>query len=196
MKTELEVKFYPVDKATITATLKAKGGKLVQPEVKTIIVAYNRQLNPHLVGDYVRVRDEGDKVRISIKIHAAKEGAVTDQKEVDTIVSDFDATIEILERSGLKRSGYQEKMRETWHLGTSEVVIDTWPGLETYIEIEDQSEEAVRQTAETLGFDWEDKIISSVVEIYMHKYKLSLDEVLQLLSHTTFDNNPFAAYVS
>lgn len=194
MKTEFEVKFYPVDKDDVVTKLKANDAELVQPEVKTIIAAYNKQANPQIDGHYVRVRDEGDKIRLSIKIHAAKDGSVSDQKEIDTIVSDFDATVEILERSGLKRSGYQEKKRETWKLGTSEIVIDTWPGLETYIEIEDESEEAVRATADKLGFDWEGKIITSVVEIYMEKYGLTGEKVLELMGNTTFANNPFAQY--
>jgi adenylate cyclase class 2 len=194
MKTEFEVKFYPVDKAMIIANIKKNGGRLIQPETKNILVIYGRQINPYIDGHYVRVRDEGNKVRLSVKVHASKEGSIADQKEIDTIVSDFDATVEILERSGLKRSGYQEKMRETWLLGTSEVVIDTWPGLETYIEIEDQSEDAVRSTAEVLGFNWKDKIITSVVEVYMDIYDLSREEVLKLLENTTFANNPFAAY--
>jgi adenylate cyclase class 2 len=192
MKTEFEVKFYPVDKSIVIAKLKACGAELLQPEVKTTIAAFNQRTNPQIDGDYVRVRNEGDKVQLSIKIHASQDGDVADQKEIDTVVSDFVATVEILERSGLKQSGYQEKMRETWMLGTSEVVVDTWPGLETYLEIEDQSEEAVHASADKLGFNWDEKIITSVVELYASKYNLSIDKVLQLLKHATFDNNPFA----
>lgn len=191
MKTEFEVKFYPIDKDTITAKLRSNGGTLVQSEVKTIIAAYNHQANPQIDGDYVRVRNEGDKVRLSIKVHAAQDGSIADQKEIDTIVSDFDATLEILERSGLKRSGFQEKLRETWELNGAEVVIDTWPGLETYIEVEAQSEDEVKQVAEVLGCNWTDKIITSVVEIYMKKYGMSVDDVLAAMGNLTFDNHPF-----
>lgn len=192
MKTEFEAKFYPVDKNAIREKLKANGGKLVQPEVKTIIAAYNHRANPQIDGDYVRVRNEGDKIRLSIKVHAAEGGSIADQKEIDTIVSDFDATLAILERTGLKRSGFQEKLRETWELHGAEVVIDTWPGLETYIEIEASSEDAVQYAAELLDFDWDDKIITSVVEIYAKKYGMTVEEVLAVMSNLTFDNQPFA----
>ena len=195
MKTEFEVKFYPVDKDDVISKLKVNGGVLVQTEVKTLIAAYNRQANPQIDGHYIRVRNEGDKVRLSIKINATEDGAVADQKEIDTIVSDFEATVQILEHAGLRRSGYQEKLRETWKLGTSEIVVDTWPGLEPYIEIEDNSEEAIRKTAALLEFDWQDKIITSVVEIYMDKYQLSGDKVLSLMGNATFDNNPFTQYL-
>jgi adenylate cyclase class 2 len=191
MKTEFEVKFYPIKKEKIITKLKEKGGVLVQSEVKTIIAVYNHQLNPQIKGHYVRVRDEGDKVRLSIKIHAAQNGSIADQKEIDTIVSNFNATVEILERTGLKRSGFQEKMRETWEYDGAEVVIDTWPGLETYIEIEAQSEEKVKQVAEELGCSWDDKIITSVVEIYMQEYGMSAEDVLTAMENLTFDHHPF-----
>ena len=191
MQTEYEVKFYPVDKEAIRNKLKINGAKLEQPEVKTVISAYNKSLNPQIDGDYLRVRHEGDKVRMSIKIHALEGGKIDDQKEIDVIVSDFDTTLEILKRSGLHQTGYQEKFRETWSLDNTEVVIDTWPGLDTYIEIEGKSEMDVHKVAELLEFDWEKKIITSVVEIYMEKYKLNAESAHKLLKHATFAENPF-----
>lgn len=191
MQTEYEVKFYPVEKSFIRKVLKARGAALKQVETKTIISAYNKTLNPQIDGDYLRVRNEGDEVRMSIKIHAQAGGKIEDQKEIDVLVSNFDTTLEILKRCGLHQTGYQEKFRETWNLDNTEVVIDTWPGLETYIEIEGSSESSVHRVAELLGLEWDDKIITSVVEIYMDKYKLTEDKVHQLLKHTTFSENPF-----
>lgn len=192
MKVEYEAKFYPVDKGSVTERLKKNGAKLEQPEVTTIIAVFNKQANPQINAHYIRVRDEGNVVRMSAKIHAAQDGNVSDQKEADTVVEDFESTVQILECAGLKRSGYQEKKRETWNLNGAEVVIDTWPGLETYIEIEAESEEKVQQIAELLDFQWEDRIITSVVEIYMNKYNLTGEEVLKIMGDLTFDNNPFA----
>lgn len=191
MQTEYEVKFYPVDKEAIRTKIESHGGTLEHAETKTLISAYNKSLNPQIDGDYLRVRNEGNKVRMSIKIHAIEGGKIDDQKELDVIVSDFDTTLEILKRSGLHQTGFQEKYRETWLLNGAEVVIDTWPGLETYIEIEGRSEEDVRAIAELLGFNWNDKIITSVVEIYMNKYQLTAEKAHQLLKHTTFSENPF-----
>lgn len=135
MQTEYEVKFYPVNKSTIREKLQSNGAILKQKETKTIISTYNKSLNPQIDGDYLRVRDEGNEVRMSIKIHALEGGSIDDQKELDVIVGDFDTTLEILKRSGLLQTGFQEKYRETWNLKCAEVVIDTWPRLDTYIEI-------------------------------------------------------------
>lgn len=62
--------------------------------------------------------------------------------------------------------------------------------LESYIEIEATSEQNVRRVAGLLGFNWEDKIITSVVEIFMKKYGMSIQEVLDLFANTAFDDYP------
>jgi adenylate cyclase, class 2 len=191
LPTEFEVKFYPVDKKEIIAKLEALGAKLVQPEVMTTSVIFNRINNPQVKADYIRVRHEGDKTRLSAKVHATADGDISDQKEIDTIVADFDATVAVLRQTGLKQSSLMEKRRETWLLGTSEVVIDTWPGLPTYIEIEDHSEQAVRTTAEKLGFNWQDKIITSVIEIYMNVFNLTAEKALEFCENNTFNESPF-----
>lgn len=191
MTTEYEAKFYPVEKQPMRELLKAKGARLVQAEVKTTIAVFNKRTNPQIDGNYIRVRNEGNVVRLSVKIHAAADGDLADQKELDTVVQSFDDAVAILQHAGLTQSGFQEKMRETWELNGAEVVIDTWPGLETYIEIEARSEAAVRATAELLNLDWDDKIITSVVEIFMKKYGLPAEDILSIMKNLTFDHNPF-----
>lgn len=191
LPTEFEVKFYPVNKKEIIAKLEALGAELAQPEVMTTSIIFNRINNPQAKADYIRVRHEGNKTRLSAKVHATADGDISDQKEIDTIVADFDSTVTILKQAGLKQSSHMEKRRETWQLGTSEVVIDTWPGLPTYIEVEDHSEQAVRATAERLGFNWQDKIITSVIEIYMNVFGLTTEKALEFCKHNTFDASPF-----
>ncbi len=191
MNTEYEAKFYPIDKTAFRALLKSKDAVLVRDEVKTTIVIFSRRINPQITGNYIRVRDEGDVIRLSVKVHATEGGDISDQKETDTIVQDFDSTVSILKCAGLKQSGYQEKMRETWELDGAEVVIDTWPGLEPYIEIEADSAEKVEQIAKLLGCNWNEKIITSVVEIYKKKYGWSADEAWSVMENLTFDHHPF-----
>lgn len=191
LPTEFEVKFYPVDKQEIIAKLKSLGGELIQPQVMTTAIIFNRLNNPLVKADYIRVRHEGNKTRLSAKVHATADGDIADQKELDTFVDDFESTVQILEQAGLKPSSKMEKRRETWQFNDCEMVIDDNPGLQTYIEIEGDSAQKVRTTAEKLGFDWEDKIITSVVEIYMQKFNLSAKKVLELCANNTFADSPF-----
>lgn len=186
MDAEIEVKFYPVDKDDVRRKLAKIGAKLVQPEVLTRIIVFNSKFNPSIKCHYIRVRDEGDGVTMSVKINAREDQGIADTKEIKVAVDDFDKTVEILKCLSLRQSGNQEKLRETWQLGNVEIAIDTWPELETYIEIEGPSEEDVKRTAEAMGFDWEKRIITSVIEIFMKKYSLTAEEVLKKFENLTF----------
>ncbi len=189
--TEFEAKFYPVDKDEYRKKLTKIGATLITPERKMRRAIVDRLVYPQLQCDYVRVRDEGDVIRLSAKIHAQEGGNVGDQKEIDVTVSDYDKTIQIIEMLGFAFTTYQETLRETWSYKDAEITIDTWPGLEAYSEIEANSEEAVKQIAEELGFDWKKRIITSAKELFMKKYDLTSEEALKKTSHLTFENNPF-----
>ncbi len=189
--TEFEAKFYPVEPNVIRTKLQEIGATLEQPERLMRMQVFNKHLNPNIDCDYIRVRDEGDKVTMSAKTHAKAEGNLADQKEINIIVSDFETAVALLEKAGLVKGDYQEKLRETWTLDDAEIVIDTWPSLEPYVEVEAPSEEKVRVVAEKLGLSWEDRIITSVMEIYSTKYGLSRDEVQEKIRYSTFECPPF-----
>ncbi|KKQ42810.1 MAG: hypothetical protein US60_C0012G0015 [Microgenomates group bacterium GW2011_GWC1_37_8] len=192
METEFEAKFYPVDKEKYRKILKSIGAKLVIPERKMIRAIADNSANKFLdKNDYIRVRNEGNLVRLSFKKTADETGKVSDQKEVDVEVSDYYKIIEILKLIGIKFNRVQETLREEWSYKGAEIVIDTWPGLETYTEIEADSEEKVHKIALDLGFKWEKKIITAAAEVYAKVYGLSIDEVLEKTSNITFGNNPF-----
>ncbi|KKU20759.1 MAG: hypothetical protein UX31_C0029G0013, partial [Candidatus Nomurabacteria bacterium GW2011_GWA1_46_11] len=170
MDTELEAKFYPVNKEKYREKLKLIGAHLVIPERKMRRSLFDRRFHPEFKCDYIRVRDEGNSIRLSAKIHAQAEGKISDQKEVDVQVSDYDKTLEIFKAMGYLPELYQESLRETWEYKGAEITIDTRPGLDPYSEIEAQSEEEVKNIAQKLGFAWDKKIITTVVEIYAEVY--------------------------
>ncbi|HJY98935.1 MAG TPA: CYTH domain-containing protein [Patescibacteria group bacterium] len=192
MNTEFEAKFYPVDKEEYRKKLEAEGAKLTVPERLMRRVIADRRANPGLNCDYIRVRDEGNIIRLSAKIHANAEGKVGDQKEDDVEVSDFNTTVRILEDAGLKFNRMQETKREEWELDGATITIDTWPGLEPFTEIETDSSQKVKAIAEKLGFRWEEKILTAAAEIFCKVYGLTIDEVLEKISEITFENNPFS----
>ena len=192
MNTEFEAKFYPVDKEEYRKKLEAEGAKLTVPERLMRRVIADRRANPGLNCDYIRVRDEGNIIRLSAKIHANAEGKVGDQKEDDVEVSDFNTTVRILEDAGLKFNRMQETKREEWELDGATITIDTWPGLEPFTEIETVSSQKVKAIAEKLGFRWEEKILTAAAEIFCKVYGLTIDEVLEKISEITFENNPFS----
>ena len=119
-------------------------------------------------GGFLHVRDDGDKVTMTYKQFNML--AIDGCDEIETIVKDFDKAIEILEKSGLKSESYQESRREQWLLDDTEIVIDEWPWVNPYIEIEGKDEKSVKSVAEKLGFDWRAVAFGSVTTVYNDKF--------------------------
>ena len=190
--TEFEAKFYPVNKEEYRKKLLDIGAKLGIPERKMIRVVADGRSSPILEKNgYIRVRDEGNLIRLSLKMTADQSGKLSDQKEIDVEVSDFEKTKKILEATGIVFNRRQETLREEWIYKNAQITIDTWPGLDTYSEIEAGSEEEVREIAQELGFDWNKKIITPAAEVYAMVYRMNIDEVLEKISYISFENNPF-----
>ncbi len=188
---ELEVKFFPVDPDELRQRLRDNGAERTHPERLMRRTQYAKRNNPQLHGDYIRVRDEGDLVRVSLKVHANPDGAVGDQREIDIVTNDFDHAVMLIDGIGLTRTNYQENRRETWRLGGSEVTIDFWPGLAPYAEIEAATESELELLAGLLCFDWGARRLGTVVHLYAETYGKPHDECMELISHCTFEQNPF-----
>ncbi len=189
MNTEIEVKFLGVDIEDMRNKLHAAGAVCEQPMrlmKRAIIRAANAEDN--WSSGFVRVRDEGDRVTMTYKYF--KELSIDGATEIETVVGDYEATVAILENAGLSASSRQESRRETWKLGDVEIVIDEWPWLKPYIEIEGESEQALREVAEKLGFDWDvSAAFGDVMVAYRAEYPhLRIDETLGDLPEILFDD--------
>lgn len=190
--TEFEAKFYPVDKDGYRKKLLSIGAKLAIPERKLVRIVADKRANPAITQNgYIRIRDEGGVIRLSLKITAEETEAMSDQKEIDVEVSDFNKTRQILEAIGVKFNRRQETLREEWKYKGAQITIDTWPGLETYSEVEAASEEKVKEIAGDIGFDWGKKLIIPAAELYVKVYQINIEEVLEKISYISFENNPF-----
>lgn len=179
MNTEFEAKFYPVNKDKIREKLKSIGAKLVHPETLMPLVQFTNWANGFKDIHYLRVRDEFGKIKFAAKRHARNDDGINLQKELEVEVSNFQTIIDILESAGLQGDYYQEKYREVWELDEAEIVIDTCPELQPYIEIEADSEQSVKNIAKKLGLSWEDAIFTSTIEIYMKEYNMSKEDVIK-----------------
>lgn len=167
MKTEVEVKFLDVDFADIRARLERAGAVCKQPMRAMHRVTIN---TPGMITNkaYLRVRDEGDKVTLTYKQFDSM--SVDGAKEIELHVSSFEETVALLAKAGLKHSSFQETRRETWELDSVEVVLDEWPWLRPYIEIEGASEELLHACAQKLGFNWDDASFGDAMVAYRAQY--------------------------
>ncbi len=169
MQTEIEVKFLGVAIDEIREKLKVIGAELEQP-MRTM----RRQvfyLTDRSKDAYLRVRDEGDKATMTYK--QFDDGGLHGAKEAEVVVSNFEDAITIVTEAGLVPKSYQETRRETWKFGTTEIVIDEWPWIQPFIEIEGKSEADVRDVAAKLGYEWDkDAVFGPVTQAYRAEYDM------------------------
>ncbi len=170
MQKEIEAKFLDVNHDQLRSQLKAQGGTCTQPMhlMRRAILDYpDRKLQTER-GGWVRVRDEGNKTVLTYK--QITELSAHGVHEIEVEVSSYSKTVELLLALGLFQQSEQETKRETWEIDGCEVVLDVWPWLKPYIEVEGPSEEKIKALVEKLGFDWEKALFGDVVVAYRAEY--------------------------
>lgn len=190
MKTEFEATFADIDPAQVKEKLRKAGADLVRSEFLQKRVTFNLPEGSRDSNTWVRIRDEGDKITLSVKRLEGE--AITDQKELCVSVGDFETTVKILEGIGCVRKAYQESKRERWQLGEVEITIDQWPFLDPFIEVEGQDEQSVKDVAEKLELDWQTAKFCAVGTLYSEKYGISLEQINERTPRIVFgEENPF-----
>ncbi len=170
MTPEVEAKFLNVNLQVIRVKLRQLGAECVHPMrlMRRAVIDYpDRHLQTEQNG-WIRVRDEGDKITLTYK--TSVEGSFGGATEIELEVSDYQKTIDLFEATGMVVYSRQESKRETWVLGDVEIVIDEWPWLNSYIEIEAPAEDIIKDVAEKLGFHWGDAVFGSVTSAYRAQY--------------------------
>lgn len=192
LQTEFEATFANIDKDFIRNLIREKGGELVKKEFTQKRKVFNFPESNINKDGFVRVRDEDGKITMTLKIF--KGINIEDQKEAEVVVSDFNTAALILSELGAREKAFQETKRELWKINGVEIMIDTWPFLETFIEIEGKNEEDVRYVSERLNFNWEDAVFAPVTELYKRKYNISEDRINNDTPKIVFDmENPFTS---
>ena len=185
MKTEIEVKFLDVSFDDVRIKLKELGAVCEQPMRIMRRVAIHNDFMRTGKDSFLRVRDEGYRVTMTYK--QFDDLSVDGAKEIEVEVSSFEDTVAILEQAGLQQHTAQETKRENWRLGTVEIMLDEWPWLKPYIEIEGESEEELKNLAEKLGFNWKEAVFGDVMAAYRVEYPhLTLKDTVAMVPVVKF----------
>jgi adenylate cyclase class 2 len=193
MKIEYEATFINIDKDEIRGRLKSAGAQLIKPEFLMKRVVFELPEGHEIPGGWLRVRDEGDKITMSLKVVDGDK--IENQKEIYLQINSFEEGISLLENLGAKRKAFQESRREFWLLDGVEITIDEWPYLEPYVEIEGETEELVKTMSKKLGFDYNQALFCSVDTLYNLKYGVPAEIINHKTPLITFnDPNPFVSW--
>lgn len=180
MKSEIEATFIDADLDHVRAELKAAGAKLIYPE--RLMRRENFDF-PGVVLDqkpaWLRLRTEGDKITLTYKERQAE--TIEGMKEIMIEVNDFEQAKELLFAIGLVTKSIQETKRELWRLDDCEIMLDTWPWIPSYVEVEGPSEMSVKATSEELGFTWSAAVFDSADNVYQNYFDVTRTEISTVL---------------
>ena len=187
MKKEIEAAFPSIDKDSMRKQLKESGFEMEIPEYMMQRKAFDFPVVPVGHSKWARVRKESGKITMTIKdIYGP---GINDIFETELQINDFETGVEFLKSCGLIEKAFQESLRETWRRGEVEAVIDTWPGINPFLEIEGSDEETVRAASAELGLDFSKAVFGPVGNIYERELGIP-EKVVNQMPEITFANPP------
>lgn len=171
MAIEFETTVLDIDKEEIENKLKKIGAeKVIDTKFRRWVFDMNNE-------EWIRLRDEGEKITLTYKKRNNQN--IDGTEEIETTVEDFDKTAKILLKQKWKGTYYQENKRIMYILDDIEFCIDSWPKIEPYLEIEGKSEEKVKEGLKLLKLTGKDVGNMSVVNIFA-KYGIDLHNTKEL----------------
>ncbi len=176
MQKEIEATFVGVNHDVLREKLKSLGGELVYPErsIRRTIFDYE-DLRLDKKAAWVRLRDEGDKITLTFKQRNAE--TIDGMVEIEVVVSDYEKTKALMLAIGLIVKSEQETKRELWKLDGVELMLDTWPWLDSIIEVEGKDETAVQEISSRLGLEWSEAIFDSTDGLYLKIFDVTRTEI-------------------
>lgn len=187
MKPEIEAKFLDQDHDLIRRKLTELGAvcehkmKLMR---RTVFDYQNRSLQKKRA--WVRLREELDGT-IELTLKQVQNDSIDGAHEATVVVSDYEAAKAFIIAIGLQVKGEQESKREVWKHGNVEIMLDEWPWVKPFIEIEGPSEQEVKIVAQQLELGWEQAKFGGITPVFVAQYGLSPEEFESLELSMKFD---------
>ncbi len=151
---ETEVRFLEVDKDALVKKLTSLGatdrGEVLLEEV----IIYDKDIKWRDEKRFIKIRKSDDVTTLTYKRHLPR--AVDGAEEIELKIDDADQAIAFLEKLGFVAFRHQQKFRHTFILKEVTFDIDTWPKVPTYVELEGPTMEALKDAAQSVGFNWKD----------------------------------------
>lgn len=169
---EIEVRFLEVDKKELIQKLKHLGAKDLGEKLIKETIFYDQEGIWVTQEKFVRVRGYGSKVEIAFKHHKNKKDGISEVKEVELVVDNFETAVVLLKEIGLNEFRWQEKYRHSLKLGGLTFDIDTWPRVPAYLEIEGPSENKIKAMSKKLGLDWSKVVFEDAGRVLNNYYNI------------------------
>jgi adenylate cyclase class 2 len=164
---EVEIKFRIDDIQDLEAKLQLGGFRLVTPRTHELNTLYD--LPGGILrarGALLRLRKYGAKWTLTYKDKSGQQsGPHKSRREIETVVENGSATVQMLEALGYSPTFQYEKFRSEWSDLAGHVVIDETP-IGNFGEIEGTAD-WIDATAQQLGISVQNYITASYAELFM-----------------------------
>lgn len=162
---ELEVKLFIENLDGIRTKIKSIHGKLVRPRVLEKNYRFDDE-NKALTKSYKVLRLRQDTTTyLTFKGPMTEEEGVKKRREIEFIVSDFDAAHEFLHALGYQVYMIYEKYRTVYIKDNTEISVDELP-YGNFIEIEGDDPKLIHSICTQLGLDWNMRIPESYSSLF------------------------------
>lgn len=162
---ELEVKFFLANLPALEKRLQALGAELIQPRLHEVNLRFDTPQG-ELTRQYqvLRLRQDRD-ARLTYKGPGEERGGVRLRKEIEFVVSDFNAAQRFLEALGYQVIFMYEKRRAVYSLGAVHVTLDEMP-FGNFAEIEGAQPQLIQEAAHTLSLNWDLRCLGSYTDLF------------------------------
>jgi len=157
MDQEIEVKFLLKDYSALMQKISDLQLRCSQERIHEFNLRYDLPDGSLVAKKQVLRLRKDTQARLTFKGPGIMEQDVLTRKEIEVVVSDFDATNRLLEALGYQVIMMYEKFRANYLMDKLVLSVDETP-LGLFIELEGESPAQVRRAADALGLDWDARI--------------------------------------
>ncbi len=174
---EIECRFLNIDAEALKKKLAKLGAEDLGERLQESTIVYDPAMKWRDEKKMlVRIRKENGVTTLCYK-EQTPDMPAHEMYELEFEVEDYEKIQIFFEKIGLINYRHQEKMRHTFRLNNATIDIDTWPNIPTYIEIEGESEEDLKNTAELLGLDWKNVVFHSPRWVIENIYNINISHM-------------------
>ncbi len=176
---EYEVKYHLPHLAGIRKKMLSRGGWLLSPRLLERNLRFDTPEGSLAAQQAILRLRQARRATLTYK---RADGQFEARHEIEVEVNDLAAAASLLKSLGFVVTSRYEKYREVFAMEDVQVMLDELP-YGCFVEIEGPSLESVRRASQALGFDWEERIQMTYLDLFIHvKARLAL-----AAEHPTFE---------
>jgi len=176
---EIEKKIFDIRPRALSSKLLKLRAKLVFKGLVKVKYFDTKKGEIRKKHELLRVRQVGDKkVEICFKCNKRVKEGCKIYDECEFYTSDFEEVSKFFEKLGYISTCYYEKKRTEFVLKDVKIVIDEYPKIKPFMEIEADSVKKINDLIEKLGLEKNESSSETINEVIKRKYpKLSLNNL-------------------